>query len=89
MLKPEYVCVYERTKNQPPSGGCVLKRVSKQRLYIRFPAAFGRLRVETAHLTNQFGHPRPAAFGRLRVETRTNSPYNAIGFSSRLRAAAC
>ena len=25
MLKPEYVCVYERTKKQPPSGGCVLK----------------------------------------------------------------
>ena len=56
--------------NQPPSGGCVLKRESKS--YgsdVTEPAAFGRLRVETDRSKPQRRNRNPAAFGRLRVET--------------------
>ena len=55
---------------QPPSGGCVLKHKTPLGVRMRyFPAAFGRLCVETA---NEFGFDLiqcPAAFGRLCVET--------------------
>ena len=43
LLRPLLLCLY-----QPPSGGCVLKRIIKPiRPYLRNPAAFGRLCVET------------------------------------------
>ena len=35
--------------NQPPSGGCVLKLVNQDAQAYSFPAAFGRLCVETSH----------------------------------------
>ena len=57
-------------KNQPPSGGCVLKRHSP--IYGRVslqPAAFGRLCVETKHRHALYQRAQPAAFGRLCVET--------------------
>ena len=56
---------------QPPSGGCVLK------LYqhggdarYQYPAAFGRLCVETLLIYMPFRRSKPAAFGRLCVETK-------------------
>ena len=43
-------------KSQPPSGGCVLKRRDDcPRLRINRPAAFGRLRVETAIVSSRIG----------------------------------
>ena len=75
---------------QPPSGGCVLKRSTELReLQVHHPAAFGRLRVETAVLSQPHPGRVPAAFGRLRVETPIKArPMGLLG-SSRLRAAAC
>ena len=56
---------------QPPSGGCVLKpRVGETENFVMFPAAFGRLCVETNW--SVVAVPlrwQPAAFGRLCVET--------------------
>ena len=65
------VCAYRyRLRNQPPSGGCVLKQqqfmLSSHSLV---PAAFGRLCVETPKLQILFAFGDPAAFGRLCVET--------------------
>ena len=55
---------------QPPSGGCVLKL---KRIAVAFcdgyPAAFGRLCVETSMIAWFLPSPFPAAFGRLCVET--------------------
>ena len=46
-----------RQRNQPPLGGCVLKRVSTLCLGAgRCPAAFGRLCVETLHEIAQAVH---------------------------------
>ena len=59
-----------RLEVQPPSGGCVLKRIS---FFVSYPpagaAAFGRLCVETnsERLKKRVGVA--AAFGRLCVET--------------------
>ena len=39
-----------------------------------YPAAFGRLRVETSPDWGMAGEDAPAAFGRLRVETDDLSP---------------
>ena len=39
---------------------------------MRWPAAFGRLRVETLYSWRLLEKFEPAAFGRLRVETRKN-----------------
>ena len=48
----------------------MLKLGSIQRIGINsHPAAFGRLRVETATKSGTFEPLGPAAFGRLRVET--------------------
>ena len=56
--------------DQPPSGGCVLKRCVKPCLHgFSYPAALGRLCVET-RASFDFGSPIiPAALGRLCVET--------------------
>ena len=55
---------------QPPSGGCVLKL---KRIAVAFcdgyPAAFGRLCVETFSWSPICEAAQPAAFGRLCVET--------------------
>ena len=52
-------------------------------------AAFGRLRVETAHLLAAYQTHASAAFGRLRVET-TKLELSEFEYDvSRLRAAAC
>ena len=53
------------------------------KLYLRltyairhFPAAFGRLRVETDYISRKLAQKQPAAFGRLRVETlKWDFPY--------------
>ena len=70
MLKQPSIKRKPERKNQPPSGGCVLKRLRHcMKLAVIGPAAFGRLCVET---TNFFYAPLqipPAAFGRLCVET--------------------
>ena len=56
---------------QPPSGGCVLKPIVVGILaYLGYPAAFGRLCVETAAPPCVPCYHRPAAFGRLCVETK-------------------
>ena len=56
---------------QPPSGGCVLKRHYRlKRLLAIYPAAFGRLCVETFIFIFIRWIIIPAAFGRLCVETR-------------------
>ena len=57
-------------QDQPPSGGCVLKRIIKKRhLAVDPPAAFGRLCVETITSFWRMCDQAPAAFGRLCVET--------------------
>ena len=57
--------------NQPPSGGCVLKRsLTVDMSGLCQPAAFGRLCVETVMRRCEFKGVTPAAFGRLCVETR-------------------
>ena len=49
MLKRSEFSLIGGIYNQPPSGGCVLKlNEAIKRAYIGDPAAFGRLRVETA-----------------------------------------
>ena len=50
VLKPNRSNAVQYEFNQPPSGGCVLKHAISI-LYdeVKYPAAFGRLRVETAH----------------------------------------
>ena len=60
----------KREGNQPPSGGCVLKRMSDNGLPQQIqPAAFGRLCVETSPVGIPAHKNSPAAFGRLCVET--------------------
>ena len=55
---------------QPPSGGCVLKRIYKDgALYDIRAAAFGRLCVETEPTFDAQKIILAAAFGRLCVET--------------------
>ena len=58
------------SREQPPSGGCVLKLWE---YYIKFKnfyaAAFGRLCVETTLAHCDFFVTKAAAFGRLCVET--------------------
>ena len=77
-------------KNQPPSGGCVLKRIQSELVCEPFPpAAFGRLCVETISSSSAANASCPAAFGRLCVETlrKTGMAYQQP--ASRLRAAVC
>ena len=57
---------------QPPSGGCVLKRVHiEQETSLAVAAAFGRLCVETTKTDSHIVGISAAAFGRLCVETLT------------------
>ena len=61
-----------REPTQPPSGGCVLKPIrNPNNPQITYPAAFGRLCVETFTLKSWLVSSIPAAFGRLCVETRS------------------
>ena len=60
--------------NQPPLGGCVLKRLGHIRKEATDkPAAFRRLCVETYNYLNKRCMIEPAAFRRLCVETRMAS----------------
>ena len=55
---------------QPPSGGCVLKPNNYDLTKgMTYPAAFGRLCVETNKIASAQTGFDPAAFGRLCVET--------------------
>ena len=80
----------KQLKNQPPSGGCVLKhrRLNKMSDLCK-SAAFGRLRVETINHRLFIRVVQSAAFGRLRVETTDENGYYEYMQLSRLRAAAC
>ena len=70
MLKPVLKKSNIETKRQPPSGGCVLKLTLIEGFkWLKYPAAFGRLCVETKKLNIYCRIPCPAAFGRLCVET--------------------
>ena len=70
MLKQPAPSVADSGGGQPPSGGCVLKQAfSCIGGYFCFPAAFGRLCVETASHARAMARVTPAAFGRLCVET--------------------
>ena len=63
--------------NQPPSGGCVLKHVSRPNdQQMEMPAAFRRLCVETMPVGEKILIPPPAAFRRLCVETVTTPKLN-------------
>ena len=58
-------------QEQPPSGGCVLKRTLLTRYWKKSKAAaFGRLCVETVDFKNADDFVEAAAFGRLCVETK-------------------
>ena len=57
---------------QPPSGGCVLKHLSRYvKRTVCYAAAFGRLCVETIVRHSVMYSYHAAAFGRLCVETHT------------------
>ena len=76
--------------SQPPSGGCVLKPYCTVVLRFNdFPAAFGRLCVETTQAVCLPTFKAPAAFGRLCVETFGLSGFRFFAIASRLRAAVC
>ena len=71
VLKLKDELIKRGARSQPPSGGCVLKPSSGGRLPAPpYPAAFGRLCVETYLIDLHQNTPSaPAAFGRLCVET--------------------
>ena len=70
MLKHTNRNIPQTGYDQPPSGGCVLKReIEVKRAEQKKPAAFGRLCVETRGRLYVKLHKGPAAFGRLCVET--------------------
>ena len=57
-------------REQPPSGGCVLKQLVLSKRIQQCPAAaFGRLCVETDKAGKYYNLDPAAAFGRLCVET--------------------
>ena len=57
-------------REQPPSGGCVLKLIPICRIgELAHAAAFGRLCVETPNTNPRNSNHIAAAFGRLCVET--------------------
>ena len=60
-----------KSRRQPPSGGCVLKRGRQRQTAsaASAPAAFRRLCVETIIMGIRFLGMPPAAFRRLCVET--------------------
>ena len=60
---------------QPPSGGCVLKRLGALAIcLLDTAAAFGRLCVETGNGCYSQAAEVAAAFGRLCVETLVGKP---------------
>ncbi len=70
MLKQQMPIPAMLKRFQPPSGGCVLKLLTKILfLILLVPAAFGRLCVETSSGSLLLMCFEPAAFGRLCVET--------------------
>ncbi|EET43551.1 hypothetical protein NEISICOT_02639 [Neisseria sicca ATCC 29256] len=69
VLKPVVPVPVVPVPVQPPSGGCVLKHLDFTYQTRHFPAAFGRLCVETGHQAVVWRRTKPAAFGRLCVET--------------------
>ena len=75
---------------QPPSGGCVLKRVChiSPRTWLA-PAAFRRLCVETASCAGLMAHDSPASFGRLCAETLVTTNSMTTYSVSRLGVAVC
>ena len=75
----------QQDNDQPPSGGCVLKRATNHTAPPRVQsAAFGRLCVETTFFSYGITYYLSAAFGRLRVETfRSTSavlPHSSVAF---------
>ena len=76
---------------QPPSGGCVLKpKRAAVFTAVQYPAAFGRLCVETfKQFRSVISRLGPAAFGRLCVETDRLPELDIQTYPSRLRAAVC
>ena len=90
VLKLNTMKIFEAPEIQPPSGGCVLKRHRDLRHeQSRYPAAFGRLCVETSKGFHAALPCAPAAFGRLCVETNIQPKPVTGRRSSRLRAAVC
>ena len=71
MLKPNLATQSIHGSSQPPSGGCVLKRMSLPKQIVGWPAAFRRLCVETNYGIGGYSDGHPAAFRRLCVETRS------------------
>ena len=70
VLKLDLLPFHADKRAQPPSGGCVLKLAGNNSLKLLFwPAAFGRLCVETDIDGYFWPSKLPAAFGRLCVET--------------------
>ena len=70
MLKPYRANCPETLRNQPPSGGCVLKHQSGGRVklgIIQPPSGGCVLKLIWVNFT--LLHPQPAAFRRLCVET--------------------
>ena len=73
-MKPGRAYMVAEADDQPPSGGCVLKRlIHYYVLPSILPAAFGRLCVETISKRVHVLVLSPAAFGRLCVETLRNA----------------
>ena len=84
-------CGYVTDEDQPPSGGCVLKRnkIGELMLVVE-PAAFRRLCVETLRPQRVVRLTLvPAAFRRLCVETNRQHRRRRPQGSSRLQAAVC
>ena len=90
MLKQAVAEIQAVEEAQPPSGGCVLKHKTPLGVRMRyFPAAFGRLCVETSQGSAIKEIDKPAAFGRLCVETILEQMGYGSQIASRLRAAVC
>ena len=80
----------QRIKNQPPSGGCVLKLYKSAEIHTKVkPAAFGRLCVETNNGSGQSagGGAQPPSGGCVLKQNSVKT--NSLQFASRLRAAVC
>ncbi len=74
-MKPVHGLFLLGIGNQPPSGGCVLKRaIPRECRRRRLPAAFRRLCVETYLTSSPVDTGGPAAFRRLCVETDEPMP---------------
>ena len=75
---------------QPPSGGCVLKRLLSLKALKRWIAAtFGWLCVETCLPERKRSNRNAATFGWLCVETRGQAHRTGLWLCSHLRVAVC